>query len=100
MECERMSVVEHAHSGPECSPAKRWLVAKQHWPDQLPDLSSKNISPSRVEHSRLFSPSRKENGLLGEINLEAQAVFPNSLPNSKWWNLLEDVRTFFDENPL
>jgi len=36
---------------------------------------------------------------LAEINVVAHRADKNFLESPKWWSLLEEARTFFDENP-
>ena len=56
-------------------------------------------SNRRLAAERLEIDFKKPFDLLAKLPAEARGEAPSEATNSIWWCLLEDVRTFFEQNP-
>ena len=53
----------------------------------------------RLAAGRLEIDFKKPFNLLAKMPAEARGEAPSEAANSIWWCLLDDVRTFFEQNP-
>jgi len=53
----------------------------------------------RLAAGRLEIDFKKPFDLLSKLPAEARGEAPSEATNSIWWCLLDEIRTFFDENP-
>ena len=56
-------------------------------------------SNRRLAAGRLGIDFKKPFNLLAKLPAEARGEAPSEATNSIWWCLLDEIRTFFDENP-
>ena len=53
----------------------------------------------RLAAGRLEIDFKKPFDFLAKLPAEARGEAPSEAANSIWWCLLDEIRTFFDENP-
>jgi len=69
--------------------------------NRLIALRAKQISfvNRRLAAGRLEIDFKKPFNFLAKLPAEARGKAPSKATNSIWWCLLDEIRTFFDENP-
>ena len=53
----------------------------------------------QISQQKLSIDFKKPFDLLAKLPAEARGEAPSEAANSIWWCLLDDVRTFFEQNP-
>jgi len=53
----------------------------------------------QISQQKLSIDFKKPFNLLAKLPAEARGEAPSEAANSMWWCLLDDVRTFFEQNP-
>jgi len=57
-------------------------------------------APRLLREQTLTVTFKKPWNFLAETTVAAHSAVDDFTPSSKWWCLLDKVRTFFDENPV
>jgi hypothetical protein len=53
----------------------------------------------QISQQKLFIDFKKPFNFFANLPAEARGEAPSEAANSIWWCLLDDVRTFFEQNP-
>jgi len=53
----------------------------------------------QISQQKLLIDFKKPFNFLANLSAEARGEAPSEAANSLWWCLLDDVRTFFEQNP-
>jgi hypothetical protein len=75
------------------------FLASRFWFESRLGFGDCEIANRLLRAQTLTVSFKKPWNLLAETVVAARSTEPVSATNSKWWSLLADARTFFDENP-